>query len=58
MPLNYSKWDNLEVSRAVEAPAHTWSGSNADHLPLFSRQLSDDSDIEEHPNIDKKSMIR
>ncbi|KAK6904112.1 hypothetical protein I203_107627 [Kwoniella mangroviensis CBS 8507] len=32
MPLNYSKWDNLE--------------------------LSDDSDIEEHPNVDKKSMIR
>lgn len=31
MPLNYSKWDALE--------------------------LSDDSDIEEHPNIDKKSMI-
>ncbi|RXK42175.1 cell division cycle protein 37 [Tremella mesenterica] len=32
MPLNYSKWDRLE--------------------------LSDDSDIEEHPNVDKKSMIR
>ncbi|EKM51968.1 uncharacterized protein PHACADRAFT_262403 [Phanerochaete carnosa HHB-10118-sp] len=32
MPLNYSKWDNLE--------------------------LSDDSDIEGHPNIDKKSLIR
>ena len=32
MPLNYSKWDNLE--------------------------LSDDSDIEVHPNIDKKSFIR
>ncbi|WWC87272.1 uncharacterized protein L201_002160 [Kwoniella dendrophila CBS 6074] len=32
MPLNYSKWDHLE--------------------------LSDDSDIEEHPNVDKKSMIR
>lgn len=32
MPLNYSKWDALE--------------------------LSDDSDIEEHPNIDKRSMIK
>ncbi|KAI0338923.1 hypothetical protein BDW22DRAFT_1381472 [Trametopsis cervina] len=32
MPLNYSKWDNLE--------------------------LSDDSDIEGHPNVDKKSLIR
>ncbi|WVF70201.1 hypothetical protein IAT40_004989 [Kwoniella sp. CBS 6097] len=32
MPLNYSKWDNLE--------------------------LSDDSDIEEHPNVDKRSMIK
>lgn len=32
MPLNYSKWDALE--------------------------LSDDSDIEEHPNVDKRSMIR
>ncbi|KAI0786879.1 Cdc37 N terminal kinase binding-domain-containing protein [Abortiporus biennis] len=31
MPLNYSKWDNLE--------------------------LSDDSDIEGHPNVDKKSLI-
>ncbi|KAK4684719.1 cell division cycle protein 37, partial [Tremellales sp. Uapishka_1] len=31
MPLNYRKWDNLE--------------------------LSDDSDIEEHPNVDKRSMI-
>ncbi|KAH9939808.1 Cdc37 N terminal kinase binding-domain-containing protein [Amylocystis lapponica] len=32
MPLNYSKWDTLE--------------------------LSDDSDIEGHPNVDKKSLIR
>ncbi|KAI9846406.1 MAG: hsp90 co-chaperone Cdc37 [Sclerophora amabilis] len=32
MSLNYSKWDNLE--------------------------LSDDSDIEEHPNVDKRSFIR
>lgn len=32
MPLDYSKWDNLE--------------------------LSDDSDIEVHPNVDKRSMIR
>ncbi|KAJ7069765.1 Cdc37 N terminal kinase binding-domain-containing protein [Mycena amicta] len=32
MPLNYSKWDQLE--------------------------LSDDSDIEEHPNVDKRSLIR
>ncbi|KAH9933216.1 Cdc37 N terminal kinase binding-domain-containing protein [Epithele typhae] len=32
MPLNYSKWDKLE--------------------------LSDDSDIEGHPNVDKKSLVR
>ncbi|KAI1003922.1 hypothetical protein K3495_g4288 [Podosphaera aphanis] len=32
MPVDYSKWDNLE--------------------------LSDDSDIEVHPNVDKKSFIR
>ncbi|KZT09369.1 uncharacterized protein LAESUDRAFT_696140 [Laetiporus sulphureus 93-53] len=32
MPLNYSKWDALE--------------------------LSDDSDIEGHPNVDKKSLVR
>ncbi|EPE07333.1 hsp90 co-chaperone cdc37 [Ophiostoma piceae UAMH 11346] len=32
MPINYSKWDNLE--------------------------LSDDSDIEVHPNVDKRSFIR
>lgn len=32
MPLNYSKWDNLE--------------------------LSDDSDVEVHPNVDKRSFIR
>jgi hypothetical protein len=32
MPLNYSKWDQLE--------------------------LSDDSDIEGHPNVDHKSLVR
>ncbi|EGG07838.1 uncharacterized protein MELLADRAFT_85376 [Melampsora larici-populina 98AG31] len=32
MPLNYSKWDALE--------------------------LSDDSDVEVHPNVDKRSFIR
>ncbi|KAI8356775.1 hypothetical protein EDC96DRAFT_515413 [Choanephora cucurbitarum] len=32
MPLDYSKWDNLEIS--------------------------DDSDIEVHPNVDKRSMIK
>ncbi|KAF9221658.1 hypothetical protein BS17DRAFT_785134 [Gyrodon lividus] len=32
MPLNYSKWDQLE--------------------------LSDDSDIEGHPNVDKRSLVR
>lgn len=32
MPIDYSKWDNLEIS--------------------------DDSDIECHPNVDKRSMIR
>src|SRR5271154_2356619 len=32
MPVDYSKWDSLE--------------------------LSDDSDIEVHPNVDKKSFIR
>ncbi|TBU61928.1 Cdc37 N terminal kinase binding-domain-containing protein [Dichomitus squalens] len=32
MPLNYSKWDNLE--------------------------LSDDSDIEGHPNVDHRSLVR
>ncbi|KAI8374382.1 uncharacterized protein BYT42DRAFT_576167 [Radiomyces spectabilis] len=32
MPLDYSKWDNIE--------------------------LSDDSDIEVHPNVDKRSMIK
>ncbi|KKA28325.1 hypothetical protein TD95_004526 [Thielaviopsis punctulata] len=32
MPINYSKWDNLE--------------------------LSDDSDVEVHPNVDKRSFIR
>ncbi|KAA8564057.1 hypothetical protein EYC84_012047 [Monilinia fructicola] len=32
MPINYSKWDALE--------------------------LSDDSDVEVHPNVDKRSFIR
>ncbi|CEG19340.1 hsp90 co-chaperone cdc37 [Ceraceosorus bombacis] len=32
MPLNYAKWDALE--------------------------LSDDSDVEVHPNVDKKSFIK
>ncbi len=50
MPLNYSKWDQLEVG-------HHAVNSIKDTHPSFS-QLSDDSDIEGHPNVDKKSLIR
>ena len=48
MPLNYRKWDDLEVRRV------------SDHLRIASEhpQLSDDSDIEVHQNVDKASMIR
>ncbi|KAH9079207.1 hypothetical protein EDB83DRAFT_2341378 [Lactarius deliciosus] len=40
MPLNYSKWDQLEAR------------------PSFFSLVSDDSDIEGHPNVDNKSLIR
>ncbi|EPQ54468.1 hypothetical protein GLOTRDRAFT_93972 [Gloeophyllum trabeum ATCC 11539] len=45
MPLNYSKWDNLEASVAKSSA-------------FRSSDLSDDSDIEGHPNVDKRSLIR
>lgn len=48
MPLNYSKWDKLEVGILRSCCA-----SQADIV-----QLSDDSDIEGHPNVDKRSLIR
>ncbi|KAI0769900.1 Cdc37 N terminal kinase binding-domain-containing protein [Fomes fomentarius] len=44
MPLNYSKWDRLE---GVQGPTSA-----------SAPQLSDDSDIESHPNVDKRSLIR
>lgn len=50
MPLNYSKWDNLEVKYLLYTTSTT--------LFLTNSQLSDDSDIEGHPNVDKKSLIR
>lgn len=52
MPLNYSKWDALEVSAVVQAHGcwiETWTASP---------QVSDDSDIEGHPNVDHKSLVR
>ena len=50
MPLNYSKWDQLEVC-LLPPPLISL-------CQLFSLQVSDDSDIEGHPNVDKKSLIR
>jgi hypothetical protein len=58
MPLNYSKWDNLEVSHDDHCSnliTVTPTGSGAF---VSNTQLSDDSDIEGHPNVDKKSLIR
>lgn len=52
MPLNYSKWDQLEVSEF-----YVYYLINAECLDS-TIQLSDDSDIEGHPNVDKKSLIR
>lgn len=60
--LNYNKWDNLQVRfcgppapppTVGVAPACMDADGRASPL-----QLSDDSDIEVHPNVDKKSMIR
>ncbi len=68
--LNYNKWDTLEVSslRSIHflSPigcSKLHSGQHpADSQLTTARilpiQLSDDSDIEVHPNVDKKSMIR
>jgi cell division cycle protein 37 len=53
MPLNYSKWDQLEVRCSLFPPKSISIDS-----PGCSAQLSDDSDIEGHPNVDKKSLIR
>ena len=53
MPLNYSKWDQLEVRCSLFPPKSISIDS-----PGCSVQLSDDSDIEGHPNVDKKSLIR
>jgi hypothetical protein len=61
MPLNYSKWDALEVRRILLALTRAHPVASRHDIrssPSLSLQLSDDSDIEEHPNIDKKSMIR
>ena len=51
MPLNYSKWDQLEVIavRLVRSVVD---------LTRSQFQLSDDSDIEGHPNVDHKSLVR
>lgn len=53
MPLNYSKWDQLEVGCSFRL-----LNSISIDSPGCSVQLSDDSDIEGHPNVDKKSLIR
>lgn len=53
MPLNYSKWDQLEVCQPL-----LLSHSSPSNSPGSLAQLSDDSDIEGHPNVDKKSLIR
>lgn len=52
MPLNYSKWDQLEVSPLHHRYEWYWSCK----FPFL--QLSDDSDIEGHPNVDKISLIK
>ena len=50
MPLNYSKWDALEVG-VKPLVTHIF------HLHLLLK-VSDDSDIEGHPNVDHKSLVR
>jgi hypothetical protein len=50
--LNYNKWDNLQVRARDRSSRTGWADQ------VLSRQLSDDSDIEVHPNVDKRSMIR
>ena len=49
MPLNYSKWDALEVICVVYYVLY---------LFVNKCQVSDDSDIEGHPNVDHKSLVR
>jgi hypothetical protein len=52
MPLNYAKWEQIEVRLFTLSPLLTTV-----LLPL-SLQLSDDSDFEGHPNVDKPSLVR
>ena len=67
MPLNYRKWDNLEVSEALAACAKSLPSERNPHFLIRSclsgkisipgtsltlLQLSDDSDIESHPNVE------
>jgi cell division cycle protein 37 len=52
MPLNYAKWERIEVRLFAMSPLLTTA------LLQLSLQLSDDSDIEDHPDVDKQSLIR
>ena len=53
MPLIYSKWVKLVVGCSHRPLKYISIDS-----PGCFVQLSDDSDIEGHPNVDKKSLIR
>ena len=53
MPLNYSKWDKLEVSRLFVLCRRCMMS-----IVYPDVQVSDDSDIEGHPNVDHKSLVR
>ena len=67
MPLNYRKWDNLEVSETLAACAKSLPSERNPHFLIRSclsgkkppagasltlLQLSDDSEIESHPNVE------
>ena len=50
--LNYNKWDALEVS----SPVHPATNRSPAHAR--SAQLSDDSDVEVHPNVSAAVDLR
>ncbi|PNY27905.1 helicase mot1 [Tolypocladium capitatum] len=61
MPVDYSKWVRLRqrsIILCVPLPRHGCDCPLTVHASQDALELSDDSDIEVHPNVDKRSFIR
>lgn len=51
-------WKEAVHPRAGEACTHAWASTTLTRHCQDALELSDDSDIEVHPNVDKRSFIR